>query len=68
VNVIHIDERVRAARATTSTAKILHLSVGDPVLEIRRVAFTFNRVPVEWRISHVNTTHYEYVHRDVVER
>ena len=47
---------------------MLNLSVGDPVLEIRRVAFTFNRLPVEWRISHVNTTHYEYVHRDVVER
>ena len=67
VNVIHIDERVRAARANASTAKLLGRSVGDPVLEIRRVAFTFNRMPVEWRVSHVNTTHYEYVHRDVVE-
>ncbi len=68
VNVIHIDERVRATAATAIIAKPLGLNPGDPVLEIRRIAFTFNRQPVEWRISHVNTTHYEYVHRDIVEQ
>jgi GntR family transcriptional regulator len=67
VNVLRIDERVRAASVNAATGKLLGLKVGDPVLEIRRIALTFNRQPVEWRISHVNTQHYEYVHRDVVE-
>ena len=67
VNVLRIDERVRAASANAATGKLLGLKVGDPVLEIRRIALTFNRQPVEWRISDVNTHHYEYVHRDVVE-
>jgi len=31
---------------------------------VRRIAFSFNRQPIEWRISHVDTRHHEYVHRD----
>lgn len=67
VNVIRIDERVRAAAAPAASAKLLGLKTGAPILEIRRIAFSFNQQPVEWRISHVNTSHHEYVHRDVLE-
>jgi GntR family transcriptional regulator len=67
VNVIRIDERVRASAASATSAKLLGIKPGAPILEIRRIAFSFNQQPVEWRISHVNTNHYEYVHRDVLE-
>ncbi len=64
LNIIHIDERVRAAAAPAASARLLGLSVGAPILEVRRIAFSFNRQPIEWRISHVDTRHHEYVHRD----
>lgn len=66
VNVIRIDERVRAAAATATSAKLLGLRAGSPVLEVRRIAFSFNDQPIEWRISHVNTNRHEYVHRDAL--
>lgn len=66
INVIRIDERVRAGAANASSAKLLGLRAGAPVLEVRRIAFSFNDQPVEWRISHVNTNHHEYVHRDAL--
>ena len=68
INVIRIDERVRAGRAPIASAKALHLQAGDPILEVRRVALTFNQKPIEWRISHVNTNHYEYVHREALDK
>ena len=67
LNVIRIDERVRAAAAPASSAKLLNLPAGAPILEVRRIAFSFNRQPIEWRISHVDTRHHEYVHRDVLQ-
>jgi GntR family transcriptional regulator len=67
MNVIRIDERVRAASAPAASAKLLGLSTGDPILEVRRLAFSFNRQPVEWRVSHVNTNQHEYVHTNAIE-
>jgi len=67
MNVISIDERVRAASAPATSAKLLGLSTGDPILEVRRLAFSFNRQPVEWRVSHVNTNQHEYVHTNAIE-
>ena len=34
---------------------------GTPLLEVRRVAYSYHQTPVEVRISHVNTERYEYV-------
>ncbi|MDB5852031.1 MAG: putative regulator protein [Herminiimonas sp.] len=61
VNVIRTDERLRAATATAAQAKLLGIKTGAPLLEVRRVAYSYNRQPVEWRISHVNTAKHEYV-------
>lgn len=66
INVIRIDERVRAGAANGACAKLLGLRAGASVLEVRRIAFSFNDQPVEWRISHVNTNRHEYVHRDAL--
>ena len=39
---------------------MLGVKVRSPLLEIRRVAMTFNDAPVEFRRSLINTEHYEY--------
>ncbi|MHB1245112.1 MAG: GntR family transcriptional regulator [Sulfuriferula sp.] len=60
INVIRAAERLRAVPASKVTADILHLQAGSPVLEIDRVAYTYNNLPVELRSSHVNTTDHDY--------
>ena len=60
ITVVRSAERLRARLADTESAGILGIKVRDPLLEIRRVALTFNDAPVEFRRSLVNTEHYEY--------
>jgi GntR family transcriptional regulator len=55
INVVRTNEQLRAAAATRAAAKVLGLRAGAPVLEIFRVAFTYNDVPVELRHSVVDT-------------
>jgi GntR family transcriptional regulator len=61
VNVIRTEERLRAATATAAQARLLGIKTGAPLLEVRRVAYSYNNQPIEWRISHVNTAKHEYV-------
>ena len=60
ITVVRSAERLRARLADTGSAGILGIKVRAPLLEIRRVALTFNDAPVEFRRSLVNTEHYEY--------
>lgn len=61
VNVIATDERVRTCPASSAHAEWLGVAEGTSLLQIRRVAYSYHRLPVEWRVSHVNTAAYEYV-------
>jgi GntR family transcriptional regulator len=61
LNVIRIDERLRASTASAQHADLLGIETGAPVLEVRRVAYSYNDQPVEWRISYVNTEKYEFL-------
>ncbi len=61
INVIATDERVRVSLADTEHADLLSVEQGTPLLELRRVAYSFHQTPVEWRVSKVNTQHYEYI-------
>jgi len=61
VNVIATDERLRVCLADAAHAQWLGVPEHAPLLEIRRVAYSYNRQPVEWRISRVNTAAYEYL-------
>ncbi|MGB3431302.1 GntR family transcriptional regulator [Achromobacter sp.] len=61
VNVIATDERLRTCVAERAHARALGVAEGSPLLEIRRVAFSYKRQAVEWRISRVNTESYEYL-------
>ncbi|MFT0546020.1 GntR family transcriptional regulator [Allopusillimonas ginsengisoli] len=60
LNVIRTEERLRAGLATEPQAALLNVAPGAPLLHIYRVAFTYNDLPVEWRVSYINTQNYEY--------
>lgn len=61
VNVIATDERLRTCLAAATHTQWLGVPEGEPLLQIRRVAYSYHRLPVEWRVSHVNTATYEYL-------
>jgi GntR family transcriptional regulator len=61
LNVIRIEERLRASTASAPHAGLLGIKTGAPLLEVRRVAYSYNDQPIEWRISYVNTEKYEYL-------
>ena len=51
---------VRAVGAPDDVARLLEVPEGSPLLMIRRVAFTLDDRPVEFRRSYVNTAAHEY--------
>jgi GntR family transcriptional regulator len=60
VTVVRTAERLRAKLADPEAAALLKIKEHAPVLEIRRVAMSFDNAPVEYRRSLVNTADYEY--------
>jgi GntR family transcriptional regulator len=60
LNVIGIDERLRATLANARHAELLGIKPGTPLLVVRRIALSYKEQPVEWRVSYVNTERYEY--------
>jgi GntR family transcriptional regulator len=60
ISVVRTVERLRATTVDAEIAPLLHVAPGAPMLQIRRVALTYSDVPVELRMSHVNTAHHEY--------
>jgi GntR family transcriptional regulator len=61
ITVVRAIERARAVACDRSVARVLGLSVGEPVLQVRRVALTFGDKPVELRISTIDTSQHDYV-------
>ena len=61
ITVLRAQERARAGAADRNTARVLGLAPGQPVMQVRRIAFSFGDVPVEHRISIVDTAHHDYV-------
>lgn len=60
VTVVRASERVSGFAATAKQARLLETSVGAPLLQITRIAYSFQNQPVELRCSYVNTRHCEY--------
>lgn len=60
VMIIKTVEKVRCARADAFAAKFFGMRAREAVLEVRRVAYTFNGAPVEVRRSQVDTRHHHY--------
>jgi GntR family transcriptional regulator len=61
VTVTRISERLSAANAPSQAASLLELKDSTPALAIRRVAYTYDDAPVEYRVSWVNTQRHEYL-------
>ena len=61
ISVVNAFERLRAVGADRAAARVLGVPVGQPVLQVRRVALGMAGRPVEWRISTVVTAQHDYV-------
>ena len=61
INVVRTVEELRAVKAEASVARILGVKAGDPILEVRRIAYTFRNIPIEVRRSCVDTTDFHYL-------
>lgn len=63
INVIRISERLSAETAPPAVAKVLGLpaNINAPALVVRRVAYTYNDTPVEYRVSWLDTREHEYL-------
>jgi GntR family transcriptional regulator len=61
INVLSIIEYVTAVRAPSEVRALLHVAAQTPLLQVDRIALTFDDAPVEFRRRYVNTEHYEYV-------
>ncbi|MDX3893819.1 GntR family transcriptional regulator [Pusillimonas sp.] len=60
INVVRIEEGVQACIAEGEQARRLGVEPGLPLLQVRRVAYSYNDQPVEYRVSHIDSRHHEY--------
>jgi GntR family transcriptional regulator len=61
ITVAKAEEYLKATIASAKEATILNIDEGTPMLEIDRIAKMLDGRPVEWRISHCDTSNYRYV-------
>jgi GntR family transcriptional regulator len=61
ITVAKAEEHLKAIIASAKEATILNIDEGTPMLEIDRIAKMLDGRPVEWRISHCDTSNYRYV-------
>lgn len=60
VTITKTIEELRSARADSVAAKFFGIRAREPVLEVRRIAYTFNGLAVEVRRSQIDTRHHHY--------
>jgi GntR family transcriptional regulator len=60
VSVMRTAEALRAIAAPADVAAVLRLAEASPLLLVRRVAYTLDERPVEFRLSWIDTTRHEY--------
>lgn len=61
ISIIRTVEQLRAVNADPVAARVFGLRAGAPILEVRRIAHTFDDVPVEVRRSRVDTRQFHYL-------
>jgi GntR family transcriptional regulator len=58
--MIRCDERLKALPAGAEEAQILGVDIGEPVLVVERVSFSYEDEPVEVRLGYCLTKHFHY--------
>ncbi len=68
VTIIRIKEELKAIPADPVARKFFELKAREPILGLRRIAYTFGGVPVEVRQSRIDTrsSHYQFEQGDAV--
>ena len=61
ITIAKAEEHLKAIAATAEESTILNIHEGAPMLEIDRIARMLDGRPVEWRVSHCDTSNYRYV-------
>jgi GntR family transcriptional regulator len=61
IAMIRAEEHLKAVKAASEEAGLLDVAVGEPLLRVDRVAFTYGDRPVEWRRGLCHTSRYSYV-------
>src|ERR1044072_3876863 len=61
ISVLRISERLSAGNPPARAPALLATTSDAPALAIRRVAYTYDDSPVEYRVSWVNTERHEYL-------
>ncbi len=60
INIIRTEERLRAALADEEDHELLGIPVGTAMLKILRVASSYQNERVEYRVSRLDTSDYEF--------
>lgn len=60
VNMLRADESIRAVAADDAAAQRLDVSVGSPLLQVERIAYTYGERPMEVRQGLYITDHFHY--------
>jgi GntR family transcriptional regulator len=63
VRILNAEEKLRAVAADRTTARLLAVRVGTPLLAVDRITLTFGDRPVEWRRGLCVTRHHHYFNR-----
>ncbi len=62
LNIVRTVEQLRAGKTDAAAAKAFGITTADPVLHIRRIAYTYNDAPCEVRESRIDTRNYFYLY------
>ena len=60
VRMVRADERLKAVAADAESAATLGVTTGFPLLNVERVAYTYNDTPMEYRRGLYRTDHHHY--------
>lgn len=62
VTMVKIVEELKAVRADAVAREFLGVKVGEPIMELRRIGYSFQGLPVEVRYSRIDTrsNHYRF--------
>ena len=63
VRMVRADEHLTAIAADRSSAQILQVAPGSPLLAVERVAYTYGDRPVEWRRGLCTTKNHYYLNQ-----